>query len=321
MSTKKRKRNANNGAATSVAVSALKGRENTNAIIGNRVVKNTQDQYAATFNYITSYCTIHYPDAVNEVGELILSMEIENLEAFMGDMGCDRDDGTCKASSTFNGYATVIKFYYRKNKVPIDDATKELFKGLQDGFKRKIADKKDKGIMKNFEGKVPVSFVIFASLSKLALFAADCRSTFASFVHLFLILCWNLFARSCSVADLRTHHFSWENDCLVIDMSKHKADQAGDQITLKHLYANPYNPEHCVILALALHIFAISFRPENEDKTLVFQGSPCDIFTKWLPTALQTIADLGYALTDFGTHSFRKGIASFCAGFFWRAFV
>lgn len=169
--------------------------------------------------------------------------------------------------------------------------------------------------MKNFEGKVPISFSIYCSLAKVALFASEVRSKFASLVHLFLLLCWNLFSRSCSVADLRTHHFSWDNDCLVVDMSKQKGDQTGDKITPKHVYANPYNPEICIILALALHVFSISFRIDNDDKSKLFMGSPYDVFTKWLPTALIDIANLGYTITDFGTHSFRKGITTFCAGF------
>jgi hypothetical protein len=98
-------------------------------------------------------------------------------------------------------------------------------------------------------------------------------------------------------------------------MSKHKADQTGEKITPKHIYANPWNPEICPILALSLHVFSTSFRPDNDDKTLLFVGTPYELFSKWLGTALKKIPDLGFCESDFGTHSFRKGIASFCAGF------
>jgi hypothetical protein len=74
--------------------------------------------------------------------------------------------------------------------------------------------------MKAHEGKVAISFIVYCKLAQEALFAAEIRSHFSVFVHVFMILCWNLFSRSISVCDLRTHHFKWANDMLVIDLSK-----------------------------------------------------------------------------------------------------
>ena len=89
--------------------------------------------------------------------------------------------------------------------------------------------------MKNHEGKVLISSLVYCKLAILALFTCTSRSIFSSFVYLFLVLFWNLFARSCSVADLHTQHLSWDNDCIAIDMSKHKGDQSGDKIIPKHV--------------------------------------------------------------------------------------
>jgi hypothetical protein len=136
--------------------------------------------------------------------------------------------------------------------------------------------------MKNYEGKVAVTFQLYCFLGKRSLFAAWDRSSSASFVHLFLILCWNLFARSCSVVELRTHHFSWEQDSLVIDMSRQKADQTGEKNTPKHVFANPYSPELCPILAMGLHFFSVSFRPNNSDRNKVLLGAAYDTFSKWM---------------------------------------
>jgi hypothetical protein len=102
---------------------------------------------------------------------------------------------------------------------------------------------------------------------------------------------------------------------MVIDMSRQKADQTGEKITPKHVYANPFNPTVCPILSIALHLFSISFRPENEYKNLVYIGAPYDVFTKWLSSSLEELELLGHSPKDFGTHSFRKGIATYCSGF------
>ena len=168
--------------------------------------------------------------------------------------------------------------------------------------------------MKNFEGKVSVTFKVFCSLALIALMASD-RSQFSSYVHCYMILCWNLFARSISISSCRTHHLSWQNDCLVVDMSVHKGDQTGEKITPKHVYANPFQPEICPILALALHIFSTSLRMDNDDSSLLFLGTPYELFTKWLHWALTLIPDLGFDIGDYGTHSFRKGVASYVASF------
>jgi len=98
-------------------------------------------------------------------------------------------------------------------------------------------------------------------------------------------------------------------------MSKQKGDQTGERIKPKHVFANPYEPVLCPVLAIALHVFSITFRADNDEKSKLFLGSPYDVCTKWLPTALNRIGDLGYDVKDFGTHSFRKGIADFSSGF------
>lgn len=305
-------------ATTPVITSVRSGAVNSDAIVAQKVVDKTKAQYATTLQYITHYCAQHYPSAVDKDGVLILPMTMENLRNFLGDMGSERDDKTVKAISTVTGYCTVIKFYTKLKVLQLPPEQVSFFKDYHEGYKRLVAQKKLKGHMKKTEGKVGISFHFYQALCKVALFASEARSSFSSFVHLFCILCWNLFARSISVSELRTHHFCWDNDCIVIDMSLQKGDQTGENIEPKHLFANPYEPSVCVVLALALHMFSVAFRPDDDNKDLLFLGSPYDVFSKWLPTALEKIAQfavLGYLISDFGTHSFRKGIATFCSGF------
>jgi len=222
------------------------------------------------------------------------------------------DKGKVKAFGTLQSYVSAIKFFYQERGIGIPDLLNQHISQS----KRKIALLRGQGVMKKKEGKLPLSYLHYTRLGELALFAAEIRAVSSSFVHVFMILCWNLFARSCSVADLHFHHFCWENDSLVIDMSKQKADQTGEKITPKHVYANPYHPAICPILALGLHVFSNAFRTENGNKDKLFlSNSPYDGFCKWFSSALQAMSNLGFAPEDFGTHSFRKGIASFVAGF------
>jgi hypothetical protein len=293
----------------------LDGKAASDAILGQHVVKRTRDQYRRGLTFIENYCNENISGSCGNDGKLILPMSLLHLEKFLGNMSLPREDGSVKSASTLSGYASVIKFVHKESRVSLSEEIKSYLSQFHKGYKRTVASKKNAGLMKNFEGKIPITFMHYSVLCRKALFASASRSQFSSYVHAYMILCWNLFARSCSVSDLRTHHFNWENDSLVVDMSKHKADQTGEKITPKHVFANPWNPEICPILALALHVFAVSFRPDNDAKSLIFLGTPYEVFTKWLTTALSEIPDLGFNVSDFGTHSFRKGITSFCAGF------
>jgi hypothetical protein len=112
---------------------------------------------------------------VDSNGDLILPMTNENLESFLGYMSADREDGSCKAITTFTGYCTALKHFYKEKKVPIDVDNAEYFKQFQSGYKRIIAEKKQDGFMKNHEGKVPISYLVYCKLAKLALFICTNR--------------------------------------------------------------------------------------------------------------------------------------------------
>ena len=59
-------------------------------------------------------------------------------------------------------------------------------------------------------------------------------------------------ARSKNIGDLAYHNFRTGDDCLTIKYDKTKADQAGEKVMDKHIYANPFNPLVCPILALGV---------------------------------------------------------------------
>lgn len=202
--------------ATAIATSLM--------ITENRVMEKTRDQYKQTMDFMARQCLTLCPDAIQEGTEdapvIQLPMSLNNIKIFFGIMGAEREDATIKSKSTVTGYISALKHAYRSKSIPIPDDQTAFFKNFSDGYKRVVADKKQKGIMKQHEGKVACSYLLYTRLAKLALFAAEQRSNFSAFVHIFLVLCWNLFCRSISVCEIRTHHFSWENDMMVIDLSK-----------------------------------------------------------------------------------------------------
>lgn len=288
-----------------------------NDMVGRRVVEETRKAYTTTFKFLSAYAVANIPGSCGSNGLLTIPLKSDVWMKLLDDMALPLDDvGRIRAFGTIQSYISSIKFFYEEAGFEVSNMLNQNISNWMDGYKRKIADLRAKGIMKNKEGKLPLSYLHYERLSELALFASSTRAVSACYVHVFMVLCWNLFARSCSVSDLYYHHFSWDNDSLVIDMSKHKADQAGERITPKHIYANPYKPATCPFLALALHVFSTAFRADGEDKDKLFLSKySYDTFCKWFGEALRSMSNLGFQPEDYGTHSFRKGIASFVAGF------
>ena len=213
-------------AAASVSTAALASAAaiaTSQKILENRVIEKTKDKYRKTLNFMARQCLTICPDAVDDVGPpvvLHLPMSLENIQILFGVMGAERENKSVKSKSAVTGYISSLKFAYRENDIRTPDDQLAFFKSYSDGYKRIVASKKQDGIMKQHEGKVSCTYLLYVRLAQLALFATEVRSKFSAFVHVFLVLCWNLFARSISVCELRTHHFSWENDMMVIDLSK-----------------------------------------------------------------------------------------------------
>lgn len=244
-----RKRKVPEESSTPSASAASNEEENVwlaDEMIVNRVVEDTRHNYTLSFHFLSEHCKDHIPGSCDIEGNLILPMPDAVWQKLLKNMSQPIDSvGRVRAYGTIQSYISSIKFFYQERGIDIPRLLNQNLSKWMDGYKRKIAILKVKGIMKNKEGKLPISYLQYARLCEAALFAVDTRAVSSSFVHPFMILCWNMFARSCSVTDLHYHHLSWDNDALIIDMSKQKADQAGDRITPKHVYANPWSPAIC----------------------------------------------------------------------------
>ena len=77
-------------------------------------------------------------------------------------------------------------------------------------------------------------------------------------MHLFLVLCWNTMVRNCNCDDIVFANSRWQGDSFGVSVKKTKTNkEAGSQQSVqedvKHIYANKYMPEICLILAMALY--------------------------------------------------------------------
>jgi hypothetical protein len=106
-------------------------------------------------------------------------------------------------------------------------------------------------------------------------------------------------------------------DALQFTIPKQKNDQEGARVFPKHVYANPFDPIVCPVLAVGIKLFCSVHIAGISPNTLnVFPGSHEESrYSEWLQTLLQKLSpdeemSLGAAFTEIGTHSFRKGVSS-----------
>ena len=113
------------------------------------------------------------------------------------------------------------------------------------------------------------------------------------------------------------NHISWENDSLVVVFPSHKGDKEGKRSSPKHVYANVTEPSICPILSFAIYVFTKGFDRQGA-KTAIFAGDSESRFSEWLQKLCHENTDLlrnqGIDISMIGTHSFRKGIATFFSG-------
>jgi hypothetical protein len=289
------------------------------ALIGERIVPRTKRQYEANIKAITKFYTeqLLHPFTV--------PVQRDDILAFFGWLIDQKQKDKPLAISSVTLYKSALKWYYKEHKCMMSPEVNQELDTLLKGYKRRVSDLKLNGKMPVFEGKYHLPFQGYLTLSKL-LFRSE-RSDEQLFAWPFLVLQWNLIARTATVSSMMMEHIGWEGDSLLISTPKHKGDQEGANCFSRHLYANPGTPQICPVLALAVLTFARSLRhdPSSVDNAApanfrVFDGPNSSArFSDTLSRCIARVPQdevslLGAEKKQLGTHSVRKGAATYCTG-------
>jgi len=286
-------------------------------MVNRRIVDSTRKGYRSHIRKFVKWLEIHHPDqiiTVNDVRQSIIPIPRVILMKFLGDARFLNKNGLRKppgakpiAKTTMNGIVSAIGDLYRAEKLTMSNELRIEVTNFMHGYRRTIAAKKQRGKMKMFEGKRPITF---RGYCQLALYALSSLEKDAMFAHLYVVMTWNLFSRSNNIAKIMYRHIEWKEDALMIVVPTSKSDQEGEKSTPKHCFADPFKPEICPVLALALHIFCTSFRADVTDRR-IFAGSSLETkFSNWIKKALKSEQlknhpDLKSVIEELGAHSFR----------------
>jgi hypothetical protein len=221
------------------------------------------------------------------------------------------------SASYVEGYRSALKWHYESCGVAVPEEVLKDLSRFTSGFKRVKAKRKQDGEEDGDEGKAPMLFTAYEWLANQAMRATTDISA-ARFAWPFLLFAWNLITRSVNVGGLMFDHISAIDDSLTVVMHVEKQDQKGKDTAPKHIFANPVRPWLCCVLALAVYVFTMGPRRPGA-KMLVFGNDAAEgRFGDWLRKFLRLFQDsllaMGVIISHIGTHSFRKGTATFLGG-------
>lgn len=221
-------------------------------------------------------------------------------------------DGSLKSKASYGGIRSALMDLYRCSGCEMSDEFAKDLTTFMGGIKREvIRERISKGLVFD-EGKRPMSYEVYKHLCESLSKSDDIEDIFC---HLFLVLEWNLMARSENCLLMSLTHVQWRNDSLVFFFGKTKRNQEGDGNHHPwHVYSNTFEPALCPVLTFGKYLLAY---PQIllDERGPVFPGaSQYSRFSKRLGQILHrehsNLASLGVDPKDYGSHSVRKGAIS-----------
>ena len=215
--------------------------------------------------------------------------------------------GKYLSKGAYSGIRSALMHMYRMSGEEMNAGFRKDLGQFISGMKRVVTKAKLEEGASLDEGKKPMSFDVYKKMCDLLL--RDGGED-AAFAHLFLILEWNLMARSENCVKMHVNHIQWREDALVFFFGKSKGNQSGENNHQPwHVYSNPLEPCICPVLSFAKYIFS---HPDILKGDQLFPGTFqydrfMKIFRKVIKDNLAAFEALGVEEGTLGSHSTRKG--------------
>jgi hypothetical protein len=297
--------------------------------------ESTKRGYRSLVKHFHQFLSVRKPEAIRGQDEVDLEqVTLEDVKGFFDHVSLKRtnvkgegvfsepvpqvnDKHVLNSASYVGAYRSALKWLYESQDVEVPTEVMKQLGRYTSGFKRVKNQRRQDGEEEAEEGKQPMQFSGYEWLAKKA---SLCCSDFMQgiFSWVFILFAWNLISRGRNIGTIMYEHLSWQDDALTVRMFVKKHDQEGKDCKPKHVFANPVKPWICPILALAVFTFTGGPRRAGS-KMLVFGNDGAeDRFGKWLRQIIsvneEVLRGMGMSISLIGTHSFRKGTATWLAG-------
>ena len=237
-----------------------------------------------------------------------------------------KSDGYQPKIATYGNMRAAIRFLFKVYEKPIPCRVGEAMDEYLKGRSKELAaaEGRGRGTGNPHTGKAPMKYEIYRGLAKRFLKNKEqIKMRMASswiFAHCFMVLQFNVMCRASNIVSLCYSHIQWDEDAIAVYLVHQKNDQHGEQRDLpRHVYANPFQPEICPILALSMLFAVCGF---DHEKRLVLPGhAQYDRYRKTLRDMLDTdewcktqLPLLNLTSQQIGSHSLRKAACQFLNG-------
>jgi hypothetical protein len=167
------------------------------------------------------------------------------------------------------------------------------------------------------EGKEPMSVALLRKLCKWFLLSKETND--GVFAHCFLLLTWNLGCRVNNTTIIKLQDITWAHcfDCFHILFAHSKTDPTGDNSQYpRHIFGNPVDPLVCPLLSLAMYFSSCFSGNAVQRNDFLFPGKQQEhrfgrILNRVLAANEEEVKSIGYDINQIGSHSIRKGAASY----------
>ena len=219
-----------------------------------------------------------------------------------------------QSQSSYEGIRSAVAWIYKMARTPMPETMRSHLSVFIAGKQRTGLKEKENLGLSLSDGKKALGREAFELIAK-TLFVSEQKEHI--FTHLFFVLDWVLMKRAENCVNCKVNHISFVDDALVFQFAKSKGHQKGEQhIGPWHVYSNPFKPWMCPVLALSRYIFSFPDTLKG-DMPLFEGGSQYSRYQKNFAAILEKLKPelkiMGYQEGDIGTHSCRKGVATFIA--------
>lgn len=213
----------------------------------------TMQGYKTTFKQVNKFVSENFSrELLNSDGVMVSKPTVEELLAFLESKRSGKPDIRV---GTLKNIRSAVNKLIKLNSVGVSEYTdKEMeelrryFTGCRNFFAQKVTE----GERSSKEGKRHLTVEDFQKLCKASLLKGEFRlGRHEAELHFFITIAWTLMARLETATQLHSSCIDWEDDALLIGISKSKRNYS----EISHwyrVYANPFQPTCCTVLSLAI---------------------------------------------------------------------
>lgn len=304
-------------------------------IVASRRAESTREQYISAIQRIFAVIREKFPERfetfIDREGYLTATVPFDVYCSVLDTMSrCFNPNGevTMMSQSSFATVGTSFVYWHEISQERVTDDSlpritlgenhKKYFNEYAKGRKRIIARYRTHGLITSKEGKTYLSFSGYRLLAKKGLLEAT-NPRQSLLAHAFTVIGWNLIGRSVTVGPLLWNNVGWVGDCMTMLYETSKTNQEGINVVPRHVFANPIDPLICPVLALGLKLIHESDIVEGVPSKIFYGSCGEHRFSQWLKRRMEEmtpeeISELGCPASEIGTHSLRKGAATYACG-------